>query len=181
MHPTAWPWMGQTKEMLPQGGEDILVVRKGNWGRRRPTALVFPVFLLAALAWAQTPSNQPQTTQKQDIPDAPSAVRPPQPFPTPPPTGSEETAPSSSSNPAQGSPAAGPPTEETPPEPAPLPKITTVPPGGATPSKDNSGDDLYKIVVRTNQVLVPVRVTDDSGHMVDGLISRDFSVYEDGR
>ena len=73
------------------------------------------------------------------------------------------------------------PAEAPPPEPAPTPKITTVPRGGATSEKDTSGDQLYKIVVNTNQVLVPVRVTDDSGHMVDGLVSKDFSVYEDGR
>jgi len=30
-------------------------------------------------------------------------------------------------------------------------------------------------------VIVPVRVTDESGHLVSGLLSSDFSVYEDGR
>ena len=37
------------------------------------------------------------------------------------------------------------------------------------------------MVVRTNEGVVPVRVTDDSGHMVPGLLSTDFSVYEDGK
>jgi len=35
--------------------------------------------------------------------------------------------------------------------------------------------------VNVNQVIVPVRVTDESGHLVDGLLPRDFSVYEDGK
>jgi len=35
--------------------------------------------------------------------------------------------------------------------------------------------------VNVNQVIVPVRVTDESGHLVDGLLPGDFSVYEDGK
>src|SRR5439155_1423728 len=42
-------------------------------------------------------------------------------------------------------------------------------------------DDLYKIVTNVNQVLVPVMVKDGSGRLVNGLLPRDFSVYEDGK
>jgi VWFA-related protein len=58
--------------------------------------------------------------------------------------------------------------------------IKTVPPGTATePTGPNEG--LYKFVVPVNDVLVPVRVTDQAGHVVSGLFSKDFSVYEDGQ
>ena len=32
-----------------------------------------------------------------------------------------------------------------------------------------------------NQVVVPVMVQDDSGRLVNGLLSRDFAVFEDGK
>jgi VWFA-related protein len=39
---------------------------------------------------------------------------------------------------------------------------------------------LYKITTNVNQVMVPVMVKDDSGHLVGGLLPKDFSVFEDG-
>lgn len=62
-------------------------------------------------------------------------------------------------------------------------KITTVPEGGATQDQQQPGaqTDLYKIVTNVNQVIVPVRVTDESGHLVNGLLARDFSVFEDSK
>ena len=36
-------------------------------------------------------------------------------------------------------------------------------------------------MVNVNQVIVPVRVTDENGHLVSGLLNTDFSVYEDGK
>jgi VWFA-related protein len=59
-------------------------------------------------------------------------------------------------------------------------KITTVPPGTAA---QNPGvqEELYKIVRNVNQVIVPVRVTDETGRMVTGLVAKDFSVYEDNK
>jgi VWFA-related protein len=157
------------------------VVPKRN--NRTATRVALLLCLVAALGWGQTQSSQPQTSQKQDIPDAPSAVRPPQPFGNPPPAASQPAPPAGPAPRAdEPPPPAYPPGEEPSPSeaPPPPPKITTVPQGGATPAND-SGDQLYKIVVNTNQVLVPVRVTDDSGHMVDGLVAKDFAVYEDGR
>jgi hypothetical protein len=111
--------------------------------------------------------------KKQDIPDAPSAVRPPQPLPTLPP--------------AQEQPAEPPPAQpKTPPgdlDPtAPIPfNIKTVPEGGATPDKPMATtDDLYRIVRNVNQVMVPVMVKDQSGKLVSGLTSKDFKVLENG-
>ena len=39
-------------------------------------------------------------------------------------------------------------------------------------------DRLYKLVSTTNFVEIPVTVKDNSGHMVEGLLPKDFTVYE---
>jgi VWFA-related protein len=149
-------------------------------------------FLALGTAAAQQPA-QPQTAQKPDIPDAPSASRPPQPFPTNPPAEpqglppseaptaeqppSANEAPPSSANPA-------PPNTESNPNPPPHPfDVQTVPEGGAASpdTGSSSQDQLFKLTSNVNQVIVPVRVTDDSGRLVSGLLPKDFSVYEDGK
>jgi VWFA-related protein len=126
-----------------------------------------------------------QEQPKSDIPDAPSASRP---FPNVPPTGNPgppppnqappplNQAPPTQSNPAsQPNPASGE-------NPAPPPfKVTTVPPGAAPGQRTPSNEELYRIVANVNQVLVPVMVKDDSGRLVNGLLSRDFTVFEDGK
>ena len=87
--------------------------------------------LLASVAFSQQ-------EKKQDIPDAPSAVRPPQPLPTLPPAQEQ---------PSQ--PAEPPPTQpKTPPSDldptAPIPfNIKTVPEGGATPDKPMATTDTH--------------------------------------
>jgi len=58
--------------------------------------------------------------------------------------------------------------------------IKTVPPGSVS-NKPGAQDELYKLSVNVNQVIVPVRVTDENGRLVSGLLARDFSVYEDGK
>src|SRR5207248_5859952 len=73
------------------------------------------------------------------------------------------------------------PAPHTPPPPHPAMNITTVPEGGATQEPGGPSDDLYKIVTNVNQVLVPVMVKDGSGRLVNGLLPRDFSVFEDGK
>ena len=145
------------------------------------------VFMGLAVAGGQqqTPPNQ-----QQDIPDAPSAVQPPPKLPsnpepqTPPP--SEQTPPQpkippNEAPPSYSSPSSTLPPEETPSEPPPPMKITTVP--GSSVSKPPVGAqaELYKLTVNINQVIVPVRVTDENAHLVSGLLPADFSVYEDGK
>lgn len=132
-----------------------------------------------------TVAGQQQEKPKQDIPDAPSATRP---FPIAPPASS---APPSQAPPTDQSP---PPANQAPPTsstedpvyapgvaPAPPFNVTTVPSGGVTTERGPGSDELYKIVTNVNQVLVPVMVKDDSGRLVNGLLSRDFSVFEDGK
>jgi len=143
-------------------------------------ALSLTVDLGVAQQQAQSQSGQP--AKDQDIPDAPSAVRPPQPFPSTPPA--TETAPGSQ-----------PPSEQVPPNqpppgstagdngeagtPPPF-KVTTVPPG-STQGQAGTNEELYKIVVNTNQVIVPVMVKDENDRLVSGLLPKDFAVYEDGK
>jgi len=134
------------------------------------------VFCLASVA------GTAQQEQKQEIPDAPSATRPVQPFPTAPPAAKPEPpppnqAPPSEANPKEHSAPAGQPEE---PGPAPARTVTTVPQGGAAQPGANPRDELYTVTKNVNQVIVPVMVKDDSGHLVSGLLPKDFSVYEDG-
>jgi len=165
----------------------------GSWVRLG--ASVAGILLLGATigsGWTQTQQNQPSTDQKTDVPDAPSAVRPPQTFPTtnppppqapdnPPPANAQPATPSSSSSQTGGyqPPPAYPPGEE--PEAAPPSAVKTVPPGSVKPPSDSADDTLYRLVVTTNQVVIPVRVTDADGRMISGLTSPDFAVYEDNK
>jgi VWFA-related protein len=119
-----------------------------------------------------------QEQQKQDIPDAPSTTQPPQNFPNVP-----QTTPPGSNTPAPARPNAPPPSSENNPEPRPPFKVETVPQGGAT-ADQNAGmspgqEELYKIKVPVNQVLIPVRVQDSDGRLMDGLLPKDFTVLED--
>ncbi len=59
--------------------------------------------------------------------------------------------------------------------------IKTVPEGGVPKTPPAAQDQLFQLRVNVNQVVVPVRVTDESGHLVSGLLSSDFSVYENGK
>lgn len=133
-----------------------------------------------------TMAAQEQEKHKSDIPDAPSASRP---FPNSPLQG---PAPQNQAPPEQAPPSnQAPPTSSSPTEepvyapgvaPAPPPfKVTTVPEGGAQAGRSAGSDELFKITVNTNQVVVPVMVKDDSGRLVNGLLSRDFAVFEDGK
>jgi VWFA-related protein len=138
-----------------------------------------------------TIAAQQQEQSKQDIPDAPSASRP---FPNVPPTGHapQDQPPPNQAPPNQAPPPPNqaPPTSSAPTEdpvyapgvaPAPPFNVSTVPAGSVPTERGPGGDELYKIVTNVNQVLVPVMVKDDSGRLVNGLFSRDFSVYEDGK
>lgn len=151
------------------------VIHGHSW--RAWTALA--VLCLAPLAAGRA---QQQPEQKQDIPDAPSATRPVQPFPNAPPAAKSEPPPPNEAPPSEGNPKERNTPADQPerPGPAPAPTVTTVPPGGATQSATNARDELYTVTRNVNQVIVPVMVKDDSGRLVSGLLPKDFSVYEDG-
>src|ERR1700687_5182415 len=152
------------------------------------TVLILGLTLL--LAGALAAQQKPD-----DIPDAPSATRPippPEP-PSPRPGADDETQPDAppADNSGAGVPAGS---REMPrsardaasekvdekPAPPPMPPVRTVP-AGSVPRDSATGDDLYKITVTTNLVLVPVTVTDSQGRLVGGLVPKDFSVLESGQ
>jgi VWFA-related protein len=149
------------------------------------SVIAFGLSLGVGLAQQPDQSQPGQPAKNQDIPDAPSAVRPPQPFPSTPPA-TEPPTPASQSPGEQVPPNQPPPgstagdSGETAGTPPPF-KVTTVPPGGSTQGQSRANEELYRIVVNTNQVIVPVMVKDDNDHLVSGLLSQDFSVYEDGK
>lgn len=97
----------------------------------------------------------------QNIPDAPQPKTPPpaNPFPDAPPAPKNN-------------------------HPAPEPGSTgQQPQPGSQQPQDGvatSRDDLYKFVSRVTFVEVPVTVKDNSGHLIEGLRSQDFTIYEDG-
>ena len=134
----------------------------------------------AMVAGAQDQGQKPPS--QQDIPDAPSATRPVQPFPSNlPPAPRPQPAPATSQPPSDSSSSANPPASGT--TPPAMPPVTTVPPGSipADQGDVNTREDLYKIVTRVNYVVVPVTVKDANGHLVDGLRPKDFTVLEDGK
>jgi len=58
-------------------------------------------------------------------------------------------------------------------------EIKTVPPGSVSP--DESGrDQLMTLTKIVNFVTVPVTVKDTEGKLVEGLLAKDFTIYEDG-
>jgi len=158
----------------------FLLRRRNVLERGAAGLLLLSLCLLGAVgSSAQQASSN---AQSQDIPDAPS----PQPGPPPPVPAATpdhprtDTAPQNEAPPNQNPDQSG--NEGAPPDaPPPMPPVKTVPQGGASQERSSAQDELYKFVVTTNEVIVPVRVTDSSGARVDGLLPRDFSVFEDGR
>lgn len=117
------------------------------------------VVLASGVAWGQQEHpDAPSTVQQQNqqLPDAPRPQQQPT-FPR--------------NIPVQADPQA----------PAPAPPSDIMP---AIPHAPNSGvdsrDEMFKLTVVVNQVFIPVTVRDGSGHLVEGLVRKDFSVLEDG-
>jgi VWFA-related protein len=134
--------------------------------------------VLFALLLAFIPLSSLLAQNQQSIPDAPSATRP---FPKP--QVSATSPPAAPEAPAQENQQPDTTDEQgNQPPPAPPANITTVPEGGATKDGNtNSRNELYKIVTNVNFVQVPVTVKDDQGHLVAGLLPKDFSILEDGQ
>jgi len=61
-----------------------------------------------------------------------------------------------------------------------MPPVKTVP-EGSVPKDTETHEDLYTVVKTVNLVLVPVMVKDNDGHLVSGLLPKDFSVLENGK
>ncbi len=57
--------------------------------------------------------------------------------------------------------------------------IKTVPAGSTSNAPGNDFDQLFTLSKDVNFISVPVTVKDTDGKMVDGLLAKDFNVYED--
>ncbi|HEV2698562.1 MAG TPA: hypothetical protein VGU90_11265, partial [Terriglobales bacterium] len=161
---------------------------------RASLTLALSLLLIAgsveAPAQSSAPPSSPQTApaqepQNQNIPDAPSTVQPSQPPPenappqaAPGPEMPKAAQPGSGANPNEQGNA---PASQSNPGPKPPINIRTVPEGGATQEAGSAQDQLFTITKNVNQVLVPVTVKDESGHLVNGLVPKEFTVVENGQ
>ncbi len=64
--------------------------------------------------------------------------------------------------------------------PPPMPPVKTLPPGSSAKAGPSSQEQLYTLKVTTNFVEIPVTVKNKDGRPVDGLLSTDFVVKENG-
>ncbi len=171
------------------------MVKPGSWRWVGITLVMAGLYASPLRAQSQTESQQKPTTSsspqsgnqsqpaadqdQQNIPDAPSASRPAPTFPGGKPLPATPPAQPGTAPAAQVPPITTP--EEQPPaNTPPQPEITTVPAGSVPNTSSSSRDELYTYTTNVNFVVVPVTVKDDSGHLVPGLLSKDFSVYENG-
>ncbi len=168
--------------MSPAGNEKGLKLR-ANALAIAAIVLILAVPIGLAQSGSQNQSQPANSQSSQDIPDAPSTVQPPAPKPAIP-AGSSSglpdlPRPTDRADRPEGKPAA-----------PPMPPVDTVPPGtfpdatsqnGIPRNQINPKDDLYRILVTTNLVQIPVMVKDGQGRRVDGLLPKDFTVLENGK
>ncbi len=163
-------------------------------GKRQPRS--GPIWLAAPLVmaclWAGVPTMTGQsspTQPPQNIPDAPSTAQPPtekpEPSPIPRPEEKEkkpvERDPWTNqpiNKPAAPQPDSG--NSEDTSAPPPMPPVKTVPPGSSAKQGPSAQEQLYTFTVHPTFVQVPVTVKTKDGRPVDGLLSTDFVVKENG-
>ena len=111
----------------------------------------------------------------QEVPDAPSATKRPEPAQTSPlPPPSQAPAAKPIPRPETAAP------EESNPQPPPPMVMSSTPAGTQPEATGGSREEMFKMTVNVNFVIVPVTVRDGDGRLVDGLLRKDFTVYEDG-
>ena len=172
----------------------MLPMRSG-WGSlqflRRVFFTVAVSALCGSLLHAQAGNSAANTQQPaqsqaaQDIPDAPSAIQPPPAFPADAPR-EDKPAHLSDAPPDTNAPSSSQPNSTTQPgdemQPPPkMPPIETVPADSIPRETSGGQQQLYKLVVNASFVQVPVMVKDGDGRRVDGLLPKDFAVYENGK
>ncbi len=135
--------------------------------------------LQAQSSGSQNQSQPPANSQPaQDIPDAPSTVKPP---PPPQPSAPLPSGPATNKQPIPfpgDTPQQADQDKQAPP---PMPPIETAPAGSTPRNQINPKEDLYTISIPVNFVQIPVTVKDPDGRAVDGLLSHDFTVLENGK
>src|SRR5208283_1408779 len=123
--------------------------------------------------------------QQQKLPDAPTpqnnAPAPAISIPTPGDQGSSSSSenPETPANTRSAPPQSPGQTNPQPPPPG-SQEIKTVPAGSVPQSGESGREELFKLQKTVSFVTVPVTVKDDEGKLVDGLLQKDFSIYEDG-
>jgi VWFA-related protein len=137
------------------------------------------------LTAGQSSPSQPA----QNIPDAPSTAQPPteKPEPSPIPRPEEKEKKPVERDPWTNQPINKPPApqpatsnNEGTSAPPPMPPVKTVPPGSSAKQAQSAQDQLYTLKISPTFVEVPVTVKNKDGRMVDGLLSTDFTVKENG-
>jgi len=113
--------------------------------------------------------------QQQKLPDAPIPQNN-----APAPSPADQGSSSSNANP-EGGPNTRPP-EQTNPQPPPpgSREIKTVPAGSVPDTGESGHDQIFTLQKSVSFVTVPVTVKDSEGKLYDGLLAKDFAVYEDG-
>ena len=150
-------------------------------GIQRKTFILMAMLLFVPIMLVRAQDN------KQEIPDAPSAAQPPQPFPENTPAAPKEqpsaSQPSTGETPKESRPVQAPlpfPGDE-PPVSSSAPGVKTMPAATAKNDGSNTREELYKISLPVNFVQVPVTVKDQDGVLVNGLLPKDFQVLENGQ
>lgn len=149
---------------------------------RRLSFLIRGALLTAVLTLTMTPAF----AQDQKLPDAPApqnnAPLPSVNLPNAPSGSDDQGSSSSSANPNDAG-NTRPQDSQEKPNPQPPPpgsqEIKTVPPG-SIPPEENGRDQLFSLTKNVNFVYVPVTVKDSEGKLIEGLLAKDFSIYEDG-
>lgn len=168
-------------------GPAALVLGLAGLGLRAQTQPQQP--LPDAPSAKRTPQQLPAQPPINEAPLPASELPPSSSEPTPPPHPDPGAVKPSSDSPDRpkvspdDNPFPEPGTPGNPASPAPdaVPAPTGPPPGYQPPAPPSqSQEELYKVIVRTNLVTVPVTVRDDTGRLVSGLLPRDFMVLEGG-
>ena len=139
-------------------------------------ALLTAILALAAVS---------AVAQDQKLPDAPTPQNNAPSVNVPSPGNPGEQGESSSANPEQPSNTRDKAQQQAPAQTNPQPpppgsqEIKTVPPG-SVPSGQNGRDEMFSLVKNVSFVSVPVTVKDTEGKLVEGLLAKDFNIYEDG-
>ena len=146
--------------------------------------VVVAVLALSGSLLAQNQQNETGLGSPQNLPDAPSAAKPSGGFPAataPAPThGPDAVGGAEPASPEAGAQVATPEDEPGATMGPAMPPVRTVP-SRSRPLKQGSDLDEYETFrVTVRAVVVPVAVKDLSGRRVDGLLPKDFTVYENG-
>lgn len=178
-----WIFSGDV-QMAPANGQKTWRTALGNTLAALAVVGVLVIPPLRAQSTNQPPSQQPANPQSsQDIPDAPSTVQPPPPKPAtpePPPPDTRKKA-EPIPFPGDNPPPAKPDQENDQPSTPAMPPVQTIAPGSGPRNQINPKEDLYTISVSANFVQIPVMVKYSDGRPVDGLLSKDFTVLENGQ